>query len=94
MIRVVSLVSLTDEGLQSLGRFEDTLAKIRSTITDNGGTLEHVWATAGKYDFVAIVSFPDLEAEFRSRNSVYKLGVIRAEHMPAMPMDQAIQLMD
>jgi uncharacterized protein with GYD domain len=43
-------------------------------------------------DFVAVLSFPDLEAEFRSRNEVYKRGVFRAEHLPAIPMDEAIQL--
>jgi uncharacterized protein with GYD domain len=38
--------------------------------------LEHVRATAGRYDFVAVLQFPDLEAGFRSRNDVYRLGVL------------------
>jgi hypothetical protein len=43
-------------------------------VTANGGELEHAPATAGRYDFVAVLRFPDLEAGFRSRNDVYRLG--------------------
>jgi uncharacterized protein with GYD domain len=83
MIRVVSLVRLTDEGAQAIESFGDTVAKVRETVTENGGTLEHAWQTAGIYDFVAVLNFPDLEAEFRSRNEVYKMGTIRVDHVPA-----------
>ena len=43
---------------------------------------------------MAVLSFPDLEAEFRSRNDVYKLGILRAEHLPAIPIDEALQLLE
>ena len=92
MIRVVSLVRLTDEGARQMDHFADTLAKVRETVTGNGGTLEHAWQTAGIYDFVAVLTFPDLEAEFRSRNEVYKLGTLRADHVPAIPIDEALKL--
>ena len=68
------------------------VAKVREAVTRNGGTLEQAWQTAGIYDFVAVLSFPDLEAEFRSRNEVYKMGVLRAQHVPAIPLDQALNL--
>jgi uncharacterized protein with GYD domain len=84
---------LTDAGLREIGNFADTVAKARATVTMFGGTLERAWQTAGIYDFVAILSFPDLEAEFRSRNDVYKLGVLRADHVPASPIDEALDLL-
>ena len=43
-------------------------------VTVNGGTLEHAWQTAGIYDFVAVLNFPDPEAEFWSRNEVCRMG--------------------
>jgi uncharacterized protein with GYD domain len=92
MIRVVSLVKLTDEGARAIESLGDTVAKVRETVTGNGGTLEHAWQTAGIYDFVAVLNFPDLEAEFRSRNEVYKLGTIRADHVPAIPLEEALEL--
>ena len=92
MIRVVSLGKLTDEGARTIENFGETVAKVRETVTENGGTLEHAWQTAGIYDFIAVLSFPDLEAEFRSRNEVYKLGTIRADHVPAIPLDEALEL--
>lgn len=92
MIRVVSLVKLTDEGAREIGNFKDTVAKVRETVTEHGGSLEHAWQTAGIYDFVAVLTFPSLEAEFRSRNEVYKLGTIRVDHVPAIPLDQALAL--
>ena len=92
MIRVVSLVTLTDQGMRELGDLGGAVQQVRETVSGVGGTLEHAWATAGAYDFVAILSFPDLEAEFRARNEVYKQGVFRAEHMPAIPMEDAIRI--
>src|SRR3954469_12282390 len=73
MIRVMSFVTLTDQGARAIENFGDTVAKVRETVTGNGGTLEHAWQTAGIYDFVAVLNFPDVEAEFRSRNEVYKM---------------------
>ncbi|MFL6042840.1 MAG: GYD domain-containing protein [Gaiellales bacterium] len=92
MIRVMSFVSLTDEGVRNIATFGDVVAKVREAVTRNGGTLEQAWQTAGIYDFVAVLSFPDWEAEFRSRNEVYKMGVLRAQHVPAIPLDQALNL--
>jgi uncharacterized protein with GYD domain len=94
MIRVVSLVRLTDEGARAIDAFADTVAKVRETVTENGGALEYAWQTAGIYDFVAVLNFPDLESEFRSRNEVYKMGTIRVDHVPAIPLDEALRLHD
>jgi uncharacterized protein with GYD domain len=94
MIRVVSLVKLTDEGARAIDAFADTVAKVRETVTDNGGALEYAWQTAGIYDFVAVLNFPDVESEFRSRNEVYKMGTIRVDHVPAIPLDEALKLHD
>lgn len=88
------MVRLTDEGAQAIESFGDTVAKVRETVTENGGTLEHAWQTAGIYDFVAVLNFPDLEAEFRSRNEVYKMGTIRVDHVPAIPLEDALRLHD
>jgi uncharacterized protein with GYD domain len=92
MIRVVSLVKLTDEGARTIESFGDTVAKVRETVTANGGTLEYAWETAGIYDFVAVLTFPDLEAEFRSKHEVYKMGTIRVDHVPAIPLEDALKL--
>ena len=92
MIRVVSLVKLTDEGARGIDSFKETVAKVRETVTGNGGSLEHAWQIAGIYDFVAVLTFPTIEAEFRARNDVYKLGTIRADHVPAIPLDEALAL--
>jgi uncharacterized protein with GYD domain len=92
MIRVVSFVTLTEEGARTIENFGDTVAKVRETVTANGGTLEYAWQTAGIYDFVAVLNFPDVEAEFRSKNDVYKMGTIRVDHVPAIPLDEALTL--
>jgi uncharacterized protein with GYD domain len=92
MIRVVSLVKLTDEGARGIANFADTVAKVRETVTENGGALEYAWQTAAIYDFVAVLNFPDLESEFRSKNEVYKMGTIRVDHVPAIPLEDALKL--
>jgi uncharacterized protein with GYD domain len=92
MIRVVSLVNYTEEGMRQLGDLAESVTHVRKTVNGNGGKLEQAWATAGRYDAVAVLNFPDLEAEFRSRNEVYKMGLLRAEHLPAIPIEQAVDL--
>ena len=92
MIRVVSLVRFTDEGMRRLSDLSDVVAHVQETVAEVDGTLEQAWATAGAYDAVAVLSFPDLEAEFRARNAVYKMGLLRAEHMPAIPIGEAVNL--
>jgi len=92
MIRVMSLVKLTDDGARAIESFGETVAKVRETVTGNGGTLEYAWETAGIYDFVAVLTFPDLEAEFRSKHEVYKKGTIRVDHVPAIPLEEALKL--
>lgn len=37
MIRVVSLVKLTDEGARAMDTLGETVAKVRETVTTNGG---------------------------------------------------------
>lgn len=39
MIRVVSLVRLTDEGMRQLETFGEVVAKVRETVTKFGGSL-------------------------------------------------------
>jgi uncharacterized protein with GYD domain len=48
--------------------------------------------TAGIYDCVAVLNFPDVEAQFRSRNEVHELGSIRVDHVPAIPLNEALKL--
>jgi uncharacterized protein with GYD domain len=47
VIRVVSLVTLTDEGVRRLNDLGESIAYVRETVTSVGGTLEGAWATAG-----------------------------------------------
>jgi uncharacterized protein with GYD domain len=98
MIRVVSLGGLTDEGArQLLGDptvFAETLWKVREIVVGFGGTLEQTWQTAGIYDFLSVATFPDLETEFRTRNAVTQLGVVRVDHVPAIPIEEALGLVE
>lgn len=85
-------VDAWSKGARGIENFADTVAKVRETVTSNGGSLEYAWQTAGIYDFVAVLNFPSVEAEFRSRNEVYKLGTITADHVPAIPLEEALKL--
>jgi len=58
MIRVVSLVDYTEEGMRQLGDLAETVTHVRKTVNGNGGKLEQAWATAGRYDAVAVLNFP------------------------------------
>ena len=91
MIRVVSLVKLTDDGARAVESFGETVAKVRETVTGNGGTLEYAWETAGIYDFVAVLTFPDSKRS-SGRSTRSKMGTIRVDHVPAIPLEEALKL--
>ena len=57
MIRVISFARQTDEGARQLSDFAGTFAKVRETVTSNGGEIEHIWQTAGEHDFIAVDAY-------------------------------------
>ena len=74
--------------------FAETLGRVRELVVGVGGTLEQTWQTAGIYDFVSVATFPDLETEFRARNAVTQLGVVRVDHVPAIAIEEALGLVE
>ena len=63
-------------------------------VTVNGGTLEHAWQTAGIYDFVAVLNFPIRRPSSGRGTRFAGWGTIRVDHVPAIPLEDALRLHD
>jgi uncharacterized protein with GYD domain len=83
----VGLVRLTEEGQEKLHEAPKYLEKIEKIITDEGGTLEEVYAVMGPWDFLAIVKYPDPETAFRVLARIGMLEVVKTETFPAEKVD-------
>lgn len=83
MFTYVGLIKLTADGREQLPEAPKYLEKIRTIITEEGGTLEDVFAVMGPWDFLAIVKYPDNETAFRVLAKIGMLDVVRTETFPA-----------
>ena len=87
MFTYVGLIQLTPEGREELGKAPEYLEKIRHIVTEEGGTVEDVFAIMGPWDFLAIVKYPDNETAFRVLAKIGKLEVVKTETFPAEPVE-------
>ena len=87
MFTYVGLIQLTPEGREELGKAPEYLEKIRHLVTEEGGTVEDVFAIMGPWDFLAIVKYPDNETAFRVLAKIGKLEVVKTETFPAEPVE-------
>jgi uncharacterized protein with GYD domain len=83
----VGLIRLTEEGQEKLHEAPVYLERMEKIITEEGGTLEEVYAIMGPWDFLAIVKYPDNETAFRVLAKIGMLDVIKTETFPAEKMD-------
>ena len=83
MFTYIGLVRLTEEGQEKLPEAPKYLEKIEKIITEEGGTLEDVYAIMGPWDFLAIVKYPDNETAFRVLAKIGMLEVVKTETFPA-----------
>jgi uncharacterized protein with GYD domain len=83
MFTYVALVELTPEGRENLKQAPVFLEKIKTIVEHEGGILEQTLATMGRWDFFAILKYPDIEAAFRAHAKIAMLEVVQTETFPA-----------
>lgn len=88
MATFVRLVSLTDQGVKNIRKFSDQLAEARKVLEANKGKILQIFATLGRYDFVAIIEAPDEKTAMKVSALIGSQGNIRAETLPAVPLEE------
>ncbi len=59
MPKYVRLTSLTEKGRKHIGESSDRTTEMRKLAEETGGSIEDMFLTFGKCDFVTIAEFPD-----------------------------------
>lgn len=88
MYKGITFMKLTEKGqLLPPEKAPIVLAKINEIVKTYGGTLEWTLATTGRYDFVALVEYPDEQSAFKARTKIMELGLFHLESASAFPVE-------
>jgi uncharacterized protein with GYD domain len=84
----ISLLRLTQQGIQNIKESPNRVAASRKAFESAGGRLRDIYVVTGQYDFVAILEAPDDEAAARMALSLGALGNVRSETMRAFTEEE------
>ena len=86
-MKYVTLFKLTPKGRDELPRSGKHFDEITEIVKIEGGTIEGVYVTSGRYDYVGIVEYPTPEAAFKAHVKIAELGVLDLETLEAFDLE-------
>ena len=84
----ISLLRLTQQGIQNIKESPNRIGAARKAFEDAGGRLRDIFAVTGQYDFVAIIEAPDDESAARMALALGARGNVPSERMRAFTEDE------
>ena len=88
MATFIRLVSMTEQGVKNILKFSEQVAEAKKILEANNARFIEVYATLGRYDFVAIIDAPDEKAIAKVSALIASQGNFRAETLPAVPLEE------
>ena len=86
-------VRRTEKGHQSLREFSKVVERAAKIREANGGKLISAYATFGRFDFVAVIDFPNSTAMQRAMTTMLAEGIFTVEVSEAMPLDEFVAML-
>ncbi len=86
------LATLTERGAQDLKGIAERRAKNMGELAQRGIRVIADFALMGEYDFLYIVEAPDNVTIMRETIKDVSSGTLRFQTLPAIPMDQFVEL--
>lgn len=86
MTTYIRLVRLTDEGRKLVKEGRSVFEGASRIFEEQGGRIVSAWGTLGSYDFIAVVEAPDDATMMKISALVASGGVLSADTLPAVPM--------
>lgn len=86
-MKYVTLFKLTPKGRDELPRAGERFDEITEIVKIEGGTIDRVFVTSGRYDYVGIVEYPTPEAAFKAHVKIAELGVLDLETLEAFDLE-------
>lgn len=81
MVRYLSLMSFTDQGIRSIDKTCERAGAFRSSVEAVGGRVLGLYWAVGEYDGAIIFEAPDEATATRLLMSLAKLGNVRTKSM-------------
>jgi uncharacterized protein with GYD domain len=86
-MKYVTLFKLTAKGREELPRSAQHFEEITQAVKVGGGTIDAVYVTSGRYDYVGIVEYPTPEAAFKAHVKIAEMGLLETETLEAFDMN-------
>ncbi len=93
MTTFIMLSTLTDEGRKTLKQRPDRLKAVNKEVESMGARVMSQYAVLGGYDFVNVIEAPSNEVMARIAMELGARGTIKVQTMPAMGIDQFVEMM-
>ncbi|HEX3409141.1 MAG TPA: GYD domain-containing protein [Candidatus Binataceae bacterium] len=87
-------VRRTEKGHQSLKEFSSVMNRAAKIREANGGKLVSAYATFGRFDFIAIMEYPNVTAMQRAMTTMLTEGLFTVEVSEAMPMEEFVAMLE
>lgn len=93
MTTFIMLSTLTDEGRKTLKQRPDRLKAVNKEVESMGARVTAQYAVLGGYDFVNVIEAPSNEVMARIAMELGARGTMKVTTMPAMGIDQFVEMM-
>ncbi len=88
MVRYVSLLNFTDQGIRNVKQTLDRAKAFKATATKLGATLKDLYWTQGAFDLVATIEVPDEQTGTALLLALGSLGNVRSQSLRAFTADE------
>jgi len=88
----VILAKFTDEGIKGIKKAPERLKTAQEIAKSVGSEIKGVYYTMGRYDYVAIVEGPSVEAAMKGLFMLGLEGVAKTETLVGLSMEEALKV--
>ena len=88
----IVLGNYTQKGIEGVKETDEKLKTTYGWISEYQGEVKQVYYTFGRYDFVAIVEFPDNKTMMKAILRLAKSGEVRTETLVTIPVEDYVSV--
>jgi len=88
MATYISLLRLTQQGIENIKESPARLDKAKQAFRAMGGELKEFYLVMGRYDAVAVAEAPDDETAAKLTLAISSAGALRTETLRAFPEEE------
>lgn len=94
MPKYISLMTYTEQGLQTIKKSGSSIDSTQQIAEDLGGHIDQIYLTMGNYDIVAVADFPDDATAATFILRLGALGSVKATTLKAFQEDAFRMIVD